>query len=263
MVEPAFANIELLSFYDAWSSALGYTLQLYFDFSAYCEMAIGLALLFGIRLPINFNSPYKAVNIQDFWRRWHITLGAFLREYLYVPLGGSRFGAWRTAGALMLTMLLGGLWHGAGWQFIVWGLMHGFLLVGLQLWRFTGISLPRFVSQFITFMVVLLAWVMFRCDGVEQAWMMYGTMFGVNGWGFPQLYSGLELFDQVTYSSFFVGYELLLMLALTVGVFCLRNVHEMVRDLEPTTLNTLGFAVCLIVVIFNLSSPSSFLYFQF
>jgi D-alanyl-lipoteichoic acid acyltransferase DltB (MBOAT superfamily) len=119
---------------DAWTAALGYTFQIYLDFSAYSDMAIGLALMFGLRLPLNFFSPYKAASIREFWRRWHITLGRFLQRYLYVPLGGSHHGALRTGIALMATMLLGGLWHGAGWQFIVWGGLHGLMLVINHLW---------------------------------------------------------------------------------------------------------------------------------
>jgi D-alanyl-lipoteichoic acid acyltransferase DltB (MBOAT superfamily) len=121
--------------FEAWGGALAYTFQLYFDFAGYSDMAIGLALMFNIRLPINFNSPYKATNIIDFWRRWHITLSRFLRDYLYIPLGGNRHGVARRYGNLMLTMLLGGLWHGAGWTFIVWGGLHGMFLFMNHFWH--------------------------------------------------------------------------------------------------------------------------------
>src|SRR5213076_195326 len=129
-----------LSTIDAWGGALAYTMQIYFDFSGYCDMAVGLSLLFDIRLPINFNSPYKADSIIDFWQRWHITLSRFLRDYLYVPLGGNRGGGWRTCRNLMITMLLGGLWHGASWSFMIWGGLHGAFLVGNKAWSATAIA---------------------------------------------------------------------------------------------------------------------------
>jgi len=124
-----------LTFFDSWTGALAYTFQLYFDFSAYSDMAIGIGLMFGIRLPINFFSPYKAVNIIDFWKRWHMTLSRFLRDYLYIPLGGNRKGSTRRYFNLMVTMLLGGLWHGAGWTFIIWGGLHGIYLAINHVWH--------------------------------------------------------------------------------------------------------------------------------
>jgi len=134
---PVFAAADSgveISFFEAWSGALAYTFQLYFDFSGYTDMAIGVARMFNVRLPLNFNSPYKSLSIVDFWRRWHMTLSAFLRDYLYIPLGGSRKGMPRRYINLMTTMLLGGLWHGAGWTFVVWGFLHGFYLVVNHAW---------------------------------------------------------------------------------------------------------------------------------
>jgi D-alanyl-lipoteichoic acid acyltransferase DltB (MBOAT superfamily) len=124
-----------LTLFEAWGGALAYTFQLYFDFSGYSDMAIGLSRLFGIRLPLNFDSPYKATNIIDFWRRWHMTLSRFLRDYLYLPLGGNRKGKVRRYANLMVTMLLGGLWHGAGWTFVIWGGLHGFYLIVNHAWH--------------------------------------------------------------------------------------------------------------------------------
>jgi D-alanyl-lipoteichoic acid acyltransferase DltB (MBOAT superfamily) len=124
-----FNNAQVLNLLEAWATSLSYTFQMYFDFSGYTDMAIGAALLFNIKLPINFNSPYKATSIQDFWRRWHITLSRFLRDYIYIPLGGNRRGEFRTYSNLMVTFLLGGLWHGAGWTFVFWGFLHGVALV--------------------------------------------------------------------------------------------------------------------------------------
>jgi len=158
-----------LSFLAAWSGALAYTLQLYFDFSGYTDMAIGAALLFGVRLPLNFNSPYKARNIIDFWRRWHMTLSRFLRDYLYIPLGGNRHGKLSRYLNLFITMLFGGLWHGAGWTFIFWGALHGFYLAINHGWeallaRFgAGDVNPggarRLGAQVVTFLAVVVGWV--------------------------------------------------------------------------------------------------------
>ncbi|MCC6598991.1 MAG: MBOAT family protein [Alphaproteobacteria bacterium] len=165
-----------LSFSQSWLAALSYTLQLYFDFSAYSDMAIGLGLLFGIRLPLNFFSPYKALNIIDFWRRWHMTLSRFLRDYVYIPLGGNRKGGARRYLNLMLTMLIGGLWHGAGWTFILWGGLHGLFLCLNYLWRWTGLAMPRGVSWLITFIAVVFAWALFRAQSLESAFSLWHSM---------------------------------------------------------------------------------------
>jgi D-alanyl-lipoteichoic acid acyltransferase DltB (MBOAT superfamily) len=146
----------------AWTGSLAYALQIYFDFSGYSDMAIGLGHLFGIRLPENFASPYRATSIIDFWRRWHLTLSAFLRDYLYIPLGGSRCSTLRRYANLLITMLLGGLWHGAGWGFVAWGGLHGLYLLANHVWRRTGLRLPRPLGWMLTFLAVLVAWVCFR-----------------------------------------------------------------------------------------------------
>jgi D-alanyl-lipoteichoic acid acyltransferase DltB (MBOAT superfamily) len=170
---------------EAWGGALAYAFQLYFDFSGYCDMAVGLSLLFGVRLPVNFLSPYKAANIIDFWRRWHMTLSRFLRDYLYIPLGGKRLGPLRRHLNLMLTMLLGGLWHGAGWTFVVWGGLHGLYLVINHGWRALCGRRPGLVPLFagwrgtlLTFFATVLAWVFFRAASFGAAAHMLGAMFG-------------------------------------------------------------------------------------
>src|SRR5438445_7508322 len=182
-----------------WGAALAYTAQLYFDFSGYSDMAIGGGLLFGIRLPINFASPYKAESIIEFWHRWHITLSRFLREYLYVPLGGNRKGPSRRYVNLLITMLLGGLWHGAGWTLVVWGALHGFYLVVNHLWHALrrhscggselSSTLGRRLGQAITFIAVVVAWVFFRSQDIGAAVRMMLAMAGSNGAG------GLESVD--------------------------------------------------------------------
>ena len=141
-----FAAAAPLNLLYAWVTSLCYTFQIYFDFSGYTDMALGTALMFNIRLPINFNSPYKALDIQDFWRRWHITLGRFLREYIYIPLGGSRVREGRVYLNLMVTFVICGIWHGAGWTFVFWGFLHGAALVILRMWKKIGGRLPVFIA---------------------------------------------------------------------------------------------------------------------
>jgi D-alanyl-lipoteichoic acid acyltransferase DltB (MBOAT superfamily) len=175
---------------DSWFGALAYTTQIYFDFSGYSDMAIGLALLFGIHLPLNFNSPYKATSIIDFWRCWHMTLSRFLRDYLYIPLGGSRHGPVRRQINLMITMLLGGLWHGASWTFVVWGGLHGAYLQANHAWRRVVANSPglqRLLARYpraaalcawaATFLAVVVAWVFFRAASFTAAANMLAGMF--------------------------------------------------------------------------------------
>jgi D-alanyl-lipoteichoic acid acyltransferase DltB (MBOAT superfamily) len=174
----------------AWSAALAYTFQLYFDFSGYSDMAIGISMTFNIRLPINFDSPYKSASIIEFWRRWHMTLSRFLRDYLYVPLGGNRRGPARRYVNVMATMLLGGLWHGAGWTFVAWGGFHGLCLVANHAWRDAGLRMPRWLALVVTFITVTFAWVLFRAADFGAAWSMFAGMLGGNGFvpeGSPRL----------------------------------------------------------------------------
>lgn len=181
---------------NAWTGMLAYTLQIYFDFSGYSDMAIGLSLLFGISLPINFNSPYQATSIIEFWRRWHMSLSNFLRDYLYIPLGGNRFGAWRRRLNLLMTMLLGGLWHGASWNFVLWGAAHGVLLIINHLWRGVcrtsetiepvkspgvGKRLKSMLAWALTFVCVVFTWVLFRAETLAIAGTVFQAMLGLNG----------------------------------------------------------------------------------
>lgn len=184
-----------LTFFEAWGGTLAYTFQLYFDFSAYSDMAVGLALLFGIRLPLNFFSPYKATSIIEFWRLWNMTLSRFLRDHLYIPLGGSRNGQVRRYVNVMLTMLLGGLWHGAGWTFVVWGGLHGIYLVLNHAWhrllrslrqgRDGALGFPG-IARLVTFLSVAMAWVFFRADSLTTAWSILRAMTGADGISLPR-----------------------------------------------------------------------------
>ena len=178
--------------FEAWIGALAYTLQLYFDFSGYSDMAIGLSKMFNVELPLNFDSPYKAANIIDFWRRWHMTLSAFLRDYLYIPLGGNRHGIVRRYANLLTTMLLGGLWHGANWTFVLWGGLHGIFLIINHIWlglcgRYRLPHLPggELLGRGLTFIAVVVAWVPFRANGFETAMRMLNGMALLNGLSLP------------------------------------------------------------------------------
>lgn len=185
------AHGNALTLLESWGGALAYTFQLYFDFSGYSDMAIGLSRLFGVKLPLNFNSPYKSLNIIEFWRRWHMTLSRFLRDYLYFALGGNKRGSFRRFINLMVTMVLGGLWHGAGWTFIIWGALHGFYLVINHGWqqgrKALGHDLTRSspfgraASLVLTFLAVVVAWVFFRAPNVDAAMNILRAMAGLNG----------------------------------------------------------------------------------
>jgi len=204
-VGPVFGSAaagDPLTFLEAWGGVLGYTLQLYFDFSGYSDMAIGAARMFGINLPENFNSPYKSANIIDFWRRWHITLGRFLRDYLYIALGGNRHGNARRYINLFLTMLIGGIWHGAGWTFIVWGALHGTYLMINHGWRaIKGRLLPDLkpsrlgtvLSIAVTFLAVVVGWTFFRAESIHSAFAIIAAMTGANGIMLPSVFQSVPV----------------------------------------------------------------------
>jgi D-alanyl-lipoteichoic acid acyltransferase DltB (MBOAT superfamily) len=174
-----------LNFFYAWAASLSYTFQIYFDFSGYTDMALGAALMFHIKLPINFNSPYKALDVQDFWRRWHMSLSRFLRDYVYFPLGGSRVGEARIYFNLLVVFLICGLWHGAGWTFIFWGFLYGTAAVVQRFWNKRGGTLPDFLAWFLTFNFINVAWVFFRAQTWEDALKVLSGMFGLNGMALP------------------------------------------------------------------------------
>lgn len=162
---------------EAWLISLSYTFQLYFDFSGYCDMAIGIGKMFNINLPLNFNAPYRATNFQDFWRRWHITLNRFLTQYVYIPLGGSRRKEVRVYFNIGIVFLISGIWHGAGWTFVVWGVCHGIGVMIHRIWKKKGYSMPSWLGMFITFFFINILWVLFRADNMHEAWVIISSMF--------------------------------------------------------------------------------------
>jgi alginate O-acetyltransferase complex protein AlgI len=242
-----FDTLAKLDFVQGWTTSLAYTIQLYYDFSGYSDMAIGIALLFNIKLPVNFDSPYKAVSIQDFWRRWHMTLSRFLRDYIYIPLGGSRKGTARTHINSMLTMLIGGLWHGAGWTFVFWGFLHGLAQFIHRIWGKTGIRMPKWLAWFITFQFINFAWVFFRAKSWDDAIKVLKGMAGVNGFG-PD--------------SFHTAHVVWLAVFLLVALL-LRNSMQMLERFRPGWRSAAFAAALFVFAVIYFNKISEFLYFSF
>jgi len=238
-----------LNLFEAWATSLSYTFQLYFDFSGYTDMAIGLALLFNIRLPVNFNSPYKATNIQDFWRRWHITLSRFMRDYVYIPLGGNRKGRFRAYNNLMATFVLGGLWHGAAWTFVFWGFLHGLALIIQRLWSKLGIKLWTWLAWLITFNFVNITWVFFRAKEWDDAVKVLSGMF---------LGGKIQVINIL---------DVLLVVTVLFIVVYMKNSIELIKSkFEYTYSKAVLFVLYMflsIIVIRIRGGSSEFLYFNF
>ena len=258
-----------LNMLEAWVTSLSYTFQLYFDFSGYTDMAIGAALLFNIKLPMNFYSPYKAVSIQDFWRRWHITLSRFLKDYLYIPLGGNRKGKVRTYVNLFLTFLLGGIWHGAGWTFVAWGALHGGALVIHRIWQQTGRKLPMLLGWFLTFNFINIAWIFFRANSFHDAKKVLKGMF-TGDLVLPASLSGYADMLKVWGISFghwsrlyqhesYIGVSLL---AGVIIVLFLPNSMEWQKRFK-TNYFYMALTVLFFLSIFMLYRKSEFIYFNF
>ena len=262
-VEAGFASALSLNTNEAWFIALGYTLQLYFDFSGYCDMATGIGLMFNIRIPMNFNSPYKSLNIREFWQRWHITLSRFLTNYVYFPLGGSRRGKARTYLNLMIVFLLSGLWHGAGWLFLLWGLMHGVMSVLYRIFRNPYDRLHPALQWIVTFTFVIVAWVFFRATALSDALAIVKSMFIMN---FGPLRSDITSAFALP-GGFHPGYNAIYMMlwyVLSMAVVLgLPNNYERIMSFRPTAKNALATVFLLVFSILSLSGVSVFLYFNF
>jgi alginate O-acetyltransferase complex protein AlgI len=265
----AFNNADQLTMLEAWIGAISYTFQLYFDFSGYSEMAMGLGLLFNLRFPVNFNSPYKATSIIEFWRRWHMTLSAFLKDYLYIPLGGNRHGEFKKMRNLLITMLLGGLWHGAGWTFVIWGGLHGIYLVVNHQWRKHGIPLPIVLNWFLTFAAVVAAWVFFRADTVQQALAILYAMINIGGFALPIECKETLGFLQgigIPFTTFqWEGSEeIYVVLLLSWVLYSWRNTQERIADFKANRLWLIGLIVIFLVCLLQIGKGiKEFLYFQF
>lgn len=253
-----YSNIseQSINIYDAWYGSLSYTLQLYFDFSGYCDMAIGLGLMFGLQLPINFNSPYKATSIQDFWRRWHITLGRFLNRHVYRPLGGNRKGFKIELTAGFLTFLLGGIWHGAGFTFILWGAMHGSYLVLNKIYKkFINIPLGT-VAVLITFLAVHFAWVPFRAEDLDDTLTVFQAIITPSGlpsmvdyYKLMAIISGLLIVFFCPNSLQIIGYQ--------------NNTRPIVNTANVRFVFVAGVLVSISVLKLLLIPHSAFIYYDF
>lgn len=242
-----FDQATSLTLFEAWVTSLSYTFQLYFDFSGYSDMAIGAALLFNIKLPFNFNSPYKSLNIQVFWRRWHMTLGRFLMNYIYIPLGGNRRGKLRTYRNLMITFLIGGFWHGAGWTFIFWGFLHGAALIVHRIWKEFNIKLPKLVSWLLTFLFVNISWVFFRATEWEDALKVLRGMVNFESIGLGT--AGLK--------------EILLPAAAFLIAVALRNTNELQERFRPNFVLAGAVAAGAVLALIQMNKITEFLYFNF
>jgi alginate O-acetyltransferase complex protein AlgI len=238
----------LLNAAEAWAAATTYTLQIYFDFSGYSDMAIGLGLMFGLRLPFNFDAPYRSRSIREFWRRWHMTLSRFLRDYLYIPLGGNRRGPWRQAVNVVVTMLLGGLWHGASWTFVAWGGLHGVALALNGAWNRLGLRLPQLAGWGLTMLFVIAGWVLFRSPDFGTAAHVLESMAGLHGIGRTKVDNALVV-------------ELAAVLAV-FGPTSQRLALEMARP-SPWLAVPVGVVTVLALLLIGGRIPNEFIYFQF
>ena len=264
-----FDIAESLNMVEAWLTSLSYTFQLYFDFSGYTDMAIGIALLFNIKLPINFYSPYKSASIQEFWQRWHITLSRFLKEYLYIPLGGNRKGSIRTYINLFVTFLLGGIWHGAGWTFLFWGALHGIALIIHRAWREFGFGMSYLFGWFITFNFINIAWIFFRAKEFDDALKVLKGMFFGEIILPTQLQSKLGFLTEhgVSFGAWLSAIKanmtiFLWFLGAFVTTFAFRNSMQLRESFKPNLLYMIS-TLLLFLSIFLMYRESEFIYFNF
>jgi alginate O-acetyltransferase complex protein AlgI len=259
-----FDSATSLTLLEAWIVSLSYTLQLYFDFSGYTDMAIGVSLLFNIKLPKNFNSPYKSLNIQDFWRRWHMTLGRFLTQYVYIPLGGNRKGEVRTYINVLVVFLISGLWHGAGWTFIFWGFLHGIASVINRAWSKFNIKMPKIIAWFITINFVNLSWIFFRAKNWDEAWGVLRGMFGFNGLILPN-FSVPEFWNMYHIPSIMQSIIMVIMFIFVVVKF--KNSIELEQNFKPNMKTAFLFSTAILIglltLLANINKVSEFLYFNF
>lgn len=268
-----FSQTDHLNLLLAWMGSLAYTLQLYFDFSGYSDMAVGLGLMMNMKIPQNFLSPYQASNFIDLWRRWHVTLGVWVRDYLYIPLGGNRYGEVRKYGNLFFAMLIIGLWHGAGWTYILWGALHGVLLVANHLWRKMGGNMPRPIAWPLTFISWSVGLTIFRADTLADAMKMLTAMMDISHICLPAsswlenhlIFLGAAQVNFIAWPEAFpfvkVGAVLLILL---VTVMSLPNPHAMVRECyRPSASLAVLLLFVAALAMAGMTQPSEFLYFQF
>jgi alginate O-acetyltransferase complex protein AlgI len=258
-----------LHFIEAWITSLSYTFQLYFDFSGYTDMALGLALLFNIKLPLNFNSPYKSRNIRDFWKRWHITLSRFLRDYVYIPIGGNKKGNIKLYSNLLVTFLIGGLWHGAGWTFIFWGFLHAVAIIFHRIWHNFGLRLNKYLAWFITFNFINLTWVFFRAEHWEDAIKVIKGMFGFSGFMLPNISQKILIIqDNIIFGDIFENFngdsEISLWIPFAF-ILCLffKNSNQIISSFKMSNKTVIFIVSILLISLMNLEKNAEFIYFNF
>ena len=255
-----------LNMIEAWVVSLSYTFELYFDFSGYTDMAIGSALLFNIKLPINFFSPYKSLNIQDFWRRWHITLGRFLKEYIYIPLGGNRTSKVRTYINLLITFILAGLWHGASWLFVFWGFLHGMALVIHRIWHNFNFKMNKILAWFITFNFINISWVFFRAKDWDSAIKILHGMF-LGELILPEKLYVLHDFN-IKLGYVFSDIQgkdktfIFVIFAFIIVLF-FKNSIEYMSSFKPTKWTLIWSVILFVYSVLSLTKVSEFIYFNF
>ncbi|XGC82242.1 MBOAT family protein [Bdellovibrio bacteriovorus] len=254
VIDPLVGNMATVSNGEAWLAMVGYTMQLYFDFSGYSDMAVGLGLMMNIQFPMNFNSPYKSLSITEFWQRWHMTLSSWLRDYLYISLGGNREGKVKTYRNLLLTMAIGGLWHGANWTYLAWGVLHGGVLAGERFFKDRGWDVLRFkyLKWTLTFFVVCIAWVFFRAPDFHVANIWLQKIFLLNS----DISWDIVMIPMKHKDRFFAA----LVIALGIA-FTAKNTWE--REFKPSTKNALLLAFLFVICLSYMGEESPFLYFQF
>lgn len=258
--DTGFDKMISLTFIEGWLTSISYTMQLYFDFSGYCDMAMGIALMFNIILPLNFNSPYRATNIQDFWKRWHMTLGRFLTNYLYIPLGGNRKGGINTLRNLLIVFLISGLWHGAGWTFIIWGGLHGIAILIHRLWRQSGRIMNKWIGWIITFNFVNIFWIFFRAKNLQGAKKVLEGMMN-----FTSLKSIITK-DYLSNTEAVLGNKIslvILIIAILVGLFWPDNSWLKIKKFQYKKRKILEKVMYLTLSIGLLNRVAEFLYFNF
>ena len=273
LVNDGFANIQGLGTIMAMIVMLSYTLQIYFDFSGYCDMAYGLGLMFNIEIPMNFNSPYKAIDIQDFWRRWHITLSRFLTTYIYIPLGGSRKGKLRTYINTMIVFFISGLWHGANYTFIIWGLMHGIAMCINRFIKPYAKSVPNFIKWFINFVFINITWIFFRADTLNDAWLFIKELFNPNNnidvtmlsklvreeFVLPLMLKNIVITDG--YKS--LVFALIMISVLLITVLICKNTYELSKKFSTNCISIILIIIIALWSITSFAGVSTFLYFNF
>uniref|UniRef100_UPI0026DB4E34 MBOAT family O-acyltransferase n=1 Tax=Fusobacterium ulcerans TaxID=861 RepID=UPI0026DB4E34 len=263
-----FDKIETLNIIEAWMTSISYTLQLYFDFSGYCDMAMGIALMFNIVLPLNFNSPYKSTNIQEFWKRWHMTLGRFMTNYLYIPLGGNRLGERKTLRNLFIVFMASGIWHGAGWNFVIWGVLHGICILIHRVWKNSERKMNKLLGWFITINLVNIFWVFFRAETLNTALKVLKEMFSYKSLitivlEIEQKNNLMGMYQEIKDRFTVNEIDITSLLFAVIITFLLNNTFNIVNSLKINIKNCFVVAFLFSISICYFNGISNFLYFNF